>query len=356
MEEPSLSELEQMAGYLQRRLTALKIEAPAEKVTLSGNIIPAGSIFYCRPSRLRELVERLGGEENVQIMDSAATRGFCRGKDKPALPWTNEVYPTDIGPSCAGIDSDTARISVATTNNCITPTDWDPVKLFQAGTERFSFDYYTNCDSVMRVLLIHGPGLTKEKFQASGTYQLACLPSLIKPSGFQFKALEESLSVALFTTRGTEETWSEDDISFMIGKVPSIADLLKIKDLPIPTYDEKDFFKLFPDEELCMVEWLSNFNGDEENDPEFVSTMNLSIPSPLLPFRLKIFKINSNEIDNGTATPEIRYGGYDRKTPPGSGPPPAWGRTYVVQIKTLHDVAVTFRAPDEDASAGGNDN
>lgn len=354
MEAPSLSELEQKSQYLQRRITDLKIDAPTKEVPLSGNIIPAGSIFYCRPSRLKALVKRLGGEENVQIMDSAATRGFCRGKDKPALPWTNEVYPTDIGPSCAGIDSDTARISVATTNNCITPTAWDPVKLFQASTERFSFEYYTHCNTAMRVLLIHGPGLTKERFQVSGAYQLSYLSKLIPPSSFNIAALQSSTGVALFTTRGTEESWDEDDRAFSIFKVSSIDELLKLKDLPLPTGDERDLFKLFPDEELCLVEWLKNFNGDFENSPGWVGVRTI-MPSPLLPFRLKIFKINSNEIDNGTATPEIRYGGYDRKNPPGSGPPPAWGRTYVVQIKTLHDVAVTFRAPDEDASAGGND-
>lgn len=356
MEEPGLSELEQMAGYLQRRLTALKLEAPAEKVTLSGNIIPAGSVFYCRPTRLKALVKRLGGEENVQIMDNAATRGFCRGKDKPALPWTNEVYPYDIGPSCAGIDSDTARISMATTNNCITPTAWDPVKLFQAGTERFSFEYYTHSNTAMRVLLIHGPPLTKESFQASGTYQLTNLSYLIPPDVYKNGALEQSTGVFLFTTRGTEESWNEDEIGFGIIKVPSINDLLKIQNLPLPDQGGgNDFFKLFPNEELCLVEWLPNFNGELENTPEWVICTG-NIPSPMLPFRLKIFRINSNELNNSTATPEIRYGGYDRKNPPGSGPPPAWGRTYVVQIKTLHDVAVTFRAPDGDESARGNDN
>lgn len=358
MEEPSLSELEQMAGYLQRRLTALKLEAPAEKVTLSGNIIPAGSVFYCRPSRLKALVKRLGGEENVQIMDNAATRGFCRGKDKPALPWTNEVYPYDIGPSCAGIDSDTARISVATTNNCITPTAWDPVKMFQAGTQRFSFNYYTHCDSVLRVLMIHDRPLEPDYFKKTGTYQLSKLLRLDPPNHYPHAAMTSKVVVQMGTTKGYSETWTEGSadfpVKYEIRPVPSFNDLLSIRDTSF-SFSPYNSFKIFPNNACCLVEFLPSYGGRPPENGGFVSCQNTGA-TPLVPFKIKIFKINSNEVLNSKATPEIRYGGYDRKNPPGSGPPPAWGRTYVVQIKTLHDVAVTFRTPEEDEGAGGNDN
>ncbi|ESU40754.1 Hypothetical protein GSB_154707 [Giardia duodenalis] len=353
MEAPSLSELEQKSQYLQRRITNLKIDAPTKDVPLSGNVIPTGSVFYCRPSRLRELVDRLGGESNVQIVDNETTRGFCRGKAKPALPWTNEVYPTDIGPSCAGIDSETARIAMATTNNCITPTEWDPVKLFQAGSERFSFEYITHCDSILRVLMLHTRPLTEDLFAFSGTCQLSWFLKLYRPSLFPVAGMGSDARGLLLTSRGTDASWSIENADFEVGAVPSLKELIALKDISIPVSDFSSF-KVFPDEELCLVEYLPGYNDELEAEGGYVMCGNTMV-SPLVPFQIKIFKINSNELLNGTATPEIRYGGYDRKNPPGSGPPPAWGRTNIVQIKTLRDVAVTLRAPEEDGGAGEDD-
>ena len=142
MDEPSMSELEMKYNDLLWQINNLELAAPAPSPPPEpgGVFIPAGTIVTCRPSRAAAMIKRLGGEENVAIVDTAETEGFARGRHKDAALWTNEVYPYDIGPSCGGtgpgnvlITSDMDRVSAPPVNNCITADNWNPVLLFDAG-------------------------------------------------------------------------------------------------------------------------------------------------------------------------------------------------------------------------------
>ncbi|ESU40386.1 Hypothetical protein GSB_154683 [Giardia duodenalis] len=353
MEEPSLSELEQMAQYLQRRITDLKIDAPAAEVPLSGNVIPAGSVFYCRPSRLNEMVKRLGGSSNVQIMDTADTRGFCRGKAKPALPWTNEVYPTDIGPSCAGIDSDTPRIVATVNNNCITPTAWDPIKLFRGSSQRPQQPFYANCYMAKRILYLHPSPLDEYYYKTLFRPELLTQwgkvldPRISGMDNFPsnaFRSIDQTIIIS--TNTGG---WYGSGMT-MVNQVSNYDELVAYRN-NVFGYGQGSF-ALFPDSELCLIQYGPTRYGAIILPVQGGCLMTPTTPAQCIPFKVSVFQVRSNEILSASSTPVLKYGGYDRKNPPGSGPPPAWGRTNIVQIKTLRDVAVTLRAPEEDGGAG----
>lgn len=339
-----MSELEQMLQYLQRRITNLKMPSAGKAPPPpSGTIIPAGTIFYCRPSRLRALVDRLGGESNVQIMDTESTQGFCRGKAKPAAPWTNEVYPTDIGPSCAGIDSDTARISVATTNNCITPDAWYPLKMYQSDSKLAGIPGITFCFMVQRVLWVHKTPLT------AFTYLLNYRASFLNrwgrvkdpvstgvaafPDGC-FKTKEKTF---IFTS---ESRWDGD----------AFTQVVVLNDFEEMDYWFKEWVALpgtsfgaqvWPDNEVCVI--------DQQDEAHTGLMMTPQTPAQCLPFSIKLFQVNSNKIEGGQPTPTLRYGGYDRKNGQGTGPAPQWNRFNLLQIKTINDVSIEIRS-NEDAS------
>lgn len=341
MEEPSLSELELWLHSLQYKITNLKIDSNTtpDPPPLEGTIIPAGSVFYCRPSKLNKLIERLGGLSNVQIMDTEDTRGFCRGKSKPALPWTNEVYPTDIGPSCDGIDSDTPRIAVTINNNCITPTAWDPLKMYQSDKQLDNRPAFTHCYSVQRVAWLHKSPLT------AFTYLLNYRSSILNrwskvmdpiSSGISafppncFKTVERTIIINI---DGGGGGWTGDNSTNVIN-VETVEDL---------DYWMKEYVsfpngisvQIWPENELCLIEQQGASNTGLLLAPQ--------TPAQCLPFQIKIFQINSNTIENSSNTPTLRYGGYDRKNGTGTGPAPKWNRTNLIQIKTINAVSVDIR-------------
>lgn len=341
MSQEEVNELESYIQYLQWKITNLKIEENAP-VPVSGDVIPAGSVFYCRPSNLGELVERLGGIQNVQIMDTDDTKGFSSSKSFTPKPWTNEVYPTDIGPSCNGIDSDTSRLPVKVNNECITPSNWDPLKMFKSDKGIQSRTAFSWCFTAQRVLWIHESPINmwsflfKYKSSVLNNWGMVHDPSFSGMRFFPSDAFEKEMTTYVFTL-GQSQWEGNEFISITV--VNDIAELAYYLNDSVGIRNNEFSTVVWPDNEVCLVEQFDYTTGGLILTP--------MMPAQNLPFRVNLFHIDSNRLEKAQATDTLRYGGYNRKEAKSTGPTPIWGRTNIIQIKTIRDVAVSIRSQDD---------
>lgn len=347
MDEPSMSELETKYNDLLWQINNLELgSAPPPPPDPDGAFIPAGTIISCRPSRAAAMIERLGGEENVAIVDTADTEGFARGKHKDAAPWTNEVYPTNIGPSCAGITSDMTRVSAPPTNGCITVDNWNPALMFDAGKGisglggEISQHFYT----ISRVFYFSSaPDMTPRKFTS-----LFKADSLFGYGSNYDPYFSGNPNINKNQIYSTTETYTS---------IFSISN----ESLWMNTFGQSYPLLEFPIDDntgLLDTEWTFTWNwagrdyefkivdpnalyiivSDYERDDYYLKAVEAREFG--VPYKISIFSINANVIDNAAPTPVIKYGGYDRKNPPGTGPTPRWNRTNLVQLKILRDVTI----------------
>lgn len=346
MDEPSMSELETKYNDLLWQINNLELgSAPPAPPDPDGAVIPAGTIITCRPSRAAAMIKRLGGEENIAIVDTEGTEGFARGKHKDAAPWTNEVYPTDIGPSCAGITSDTVRVSAPPTNGCITADNWNPALMFDAG----------------RGITGLGGGVTQHFYTINRVFYISSIPDMTPGAlALRFKA------DPLFGYGSLRDPYYSGnpniDKNQIYSAVETYTAISRISD---PGEWENIFGDAYP-----LLDFPSDNSGLPDTEATFcwnwggeVYEFKIVDPSALyivvsdylrddyymkpvetrgfgFPYKLSLFTISANAIDNATPTPVIKYGGYDRKNPPGTGPTPRWSRTNLVQLKILRDVTV----------------
>lgn len=329
MTEPSLSELYAKLASLRTRIDRLRpLDENGSLGPSNGTIIPAGTILYCRPSKLRELAGRLGGEKNVEIMDTPGTEGFARGKHKEAQPWTNEVYPTDIGPSCAGIDSNTARVSTPPINNCITPTTWDPTKLFlRPESSRYS-NFKATLTRFSRIVMIHKEEFSTE-FKNYVPRILMEYGSLIDPGAntdFDFPK-NRFASFNQYHVYTTARRTGPAEPNFFIFTMANFDELRR-------TVNESIVM-----DEVVLGNHPCFLFDPAEGSTQTSITNTVEIGSAM-PFKLSSFNIDANLIDNANKTPVLRYGGYEREKRHWSGPDPRWNRTNIVQIKIIRDVRI----------------
>lgn len=364
MDEPSMSELEMKYNDLLWQINNLELAAPAPPPPPEpdGVFIPAGTIVTCRPSRAAAMIKRLGGEENVEIVDTAETEGFARGRHKDAAPWTNLVYPYNIGPSCGGrepenvlISSDTDRVSAPPVNNCITADNWNPALLFDAG-KGLSPD-------------TTGGGLISAEFTTIARVLYLSDMRDVTPIGFLFRFRADPLfgyggpldpyihaspnidrnriyhvskTFAGFSsmTSASRAQWMS-----MYSENTPLVDLPIIEDYENDTidfdtdatfvWDEDDVyeFKIVDPNALYII--VDDTKTTHDYFMETLYTRNFGFP-----YKISVFSIDAHTIDMASPTPTITYGGYDRKNPPGTGPAPKWNRTNLVQLKILRDVTI----------------
>lgn len=363
MDEPSMSELELKYNDLLWQINNLELAAPAPSPPPEpdGVFIPAGTIITCRPSRAAAMIKRLGGEENVEIVDTAETEGFARGRHKDAALWTNEVYPYDIGPSCGGtgpgnvlITSDMDRVSAPPVNNCITADNWNPALMFDAGRG---------------ISPGGGGGWLESEFTTIARVLYLSDMRDVTPFGFLFRFRADPL----FGYGGPLDPYTQgspnidpkriyhvsktfsgfDNMSSasraqwksMYGETFPLVDLPVIVDYENDTVDfdtdatfEWDVgdgaeIKIVDPNALYIVVDDTKTTRDYDMDPFY--TRNFGFP-----YKISVFSIEANTIDMASPTPTITYGGYDRKNPPGTGPAPKWNRTNLVQLKILRDVTI----------------
>lgn len=359
-----MSELELKYNDLLWQINNLELAAPAPSPppTPGGVFIPAGTIITCRPSRAVAMIKRLGGEENVEIVDSVTTEGFARGRHKDAALWTNEVYPYDIGPSCGGtgpenvlITSDTDRVSAPPVNNCITADNWNPALMFDAGGG---------------VSIPGGGIITNEVVTCARVLYISDTPDMNLISYiFKFRA------EGLFGYGGPANPWYQGNLN--IGKkriyhesttFAAFAEMSKsnraqwenvqkdaypIVDLPVLDNEERDFVGFDTEATFHWYPGGSHGYNIKIIDPNALyivvddtkTTRDYVLNSFYtrhfgFPYKISIFTIEANNIQMAVPTPVLKYGGYDRKNPPGSGPPPKWSRTNLVQLKILQDVTL----------------
>ena len=359
MDEPSMSELEVKYNDLLWQINNLELAAPAPPPPPEpdGVFIPAGTIVTCRPSRAAAMIERLGGEENVAIVDTAETEGFARGRHKDAARWTNEVYPYDIGPSCGGvgpdhvlITSDMARVSAPPVNNCITADNWNLASMFSGEAPSSEKGQMTWVDNYFitttRVFYLTSAG---ENFSAWTTlfgFSGDCLfsyGSLHNPYYQGNPNIEKHMIWSAGVTVTAPGYISE----------PNYTEWEKIYKEGWPIVELPFTDEGLPDTNTTFT-WTGGRYPREIKlaDPDALyiivtDTAPLKYDVTLLdtrdfgaPYKISIFSIAANEIDDAAPTPVIKYGGYDRRNPPGSGPAPKWSRTNLVQLKILQDVTI----------------
>lgn len=352
-----MSELELKYNDLLWQINNLELAAPAPPPPPEpdGVFIPAGTIVTCRPSRAAAMIKRLGGEENVAIVDTAETEGFARGRHKDAAPWTNLVYPYDIGPSCGGtglgnvlITSDMDRVSAPPVNNCITADNWNPVLMFSGdalppGKMNWVDNYFITSTRIF--------------YLTSAGKDLSAWTMLFGFTGdslFSYGALHDPYFQANANIE-RHMIWSDGITITAPGYMsqPNILEWEKIykEARPIGYLDFND--EGLPDTNTTFT-WTDGKYPREIKlvDPDalyLIVTDNTRFNYDMAtletrdfgaPYKISIFSIAANEIDNAAPTPVIKYGGYDRKNPPGSGPAPKWSRTNLVQLKILQDVTI----------------
>lgn len=345
------------------QINSLELAAPAPSPppTPDGVFIPAGTIITCRPSRAAAMIKRLGGEENVEIVDTAETEGFARGRHKDAAPWTNLVYPYDIGPSCGGtgpgnvlITSDMDRVSAPPVNNCITADNWNPALMFDAGRG---------------ISPGAGGGWIEAEFTTIARVLYLSDMRDVTPVGFLFRfradplfgyggPLDPSTQASpnidpnriyhvskTFSGFNNMSSASRAQWARMYGETFPLVDLPMIVDYEngAVDFDTDETFewdvgdgaeiKIVDPNALYIVVDDTKTTRDYVMDSFY--TRNFGFP-----YKISVFSIEAHTIDMASPTPTITYGGYDRKNPPGTGPAPKWNRTNLVQLKILRDVTI----------------
>ena len=340
----------------------LAAPAPSPPPEPDGVFIPAGTIVTCRPSRAAAMIKRLGGEENVEIVDTAETEGFARGRHNDAAPWTNLVYPYDIGPSCGGIDpgnvlitSDTARISAPPVNNCITADNWNPACLFDAGGG----------------ISLPGGGIIDNEIITCARFLYISDTRDMNAFSFLFKFRADNL----FGYGAPLNPWYQGNNNIGKNRIFKVSNTFAafsnmsksnraqwdsihqgafpIVDLPVLDNEEGDFigfdteetFHWYPgsnhgyDIKIIDPNALYIIVDDTKTTSDYV-LQTIFARNFGFPYKISVFTIEANNIQMAAPTPVLKYGGYDRKNPPGSGPPPKWSRTNLVQLKILQDVTI----------------
>ena len=361
MDEPSMSELEMKYNDLLWQINNLELAAPAPSPPREpdGVFIPAGTIITCRPSRAAAMIERLGGEENVEIVDTAETEGFARGRHKDADPWTYKVYPYDIGPSCGGtgpetvlISSETDRVPAPPVNNCITADNWNPALLFDAGwgisPEHGGGLIDAKLTTIARILYLSDmKDMTALgylfRFRADHFFGYGgpIDPySLGNPNIYPRRIYHETKTFAGFynMSSANRAQWKS-----IYGEAIPLVDLPVIEDYENGTFDfETDLtFEWLEGPRVKFIDpnALYIIVDDTKTTYDYVleSFFGRSFG---FPYKISVFTIEANNIQKAAPTPVLKYGGYDRNNPPGSGPPPKWSRTNLVQLKILQDVTI----------------
>lgn len=339
MTEPTLSELYAKLASLRARIERLQPPGEVEPPPpTDGTIIHAGTIFYCRPSKFRELASRLGGMRNIEIMDTEETAGFARGKHVDPKPWTNEVYPTDIGPSCAGIDSNTSRVAVTSVNNCITPTLWDPAKLFFSPSHILRYRTSLSGTYIMRTMIVHKDpwsyenrnSFMHERFMYYGKIKH---PALAGSNGVGAEDFYDDFQYIVYSTDPQSKNFPVHP-----GQNYIMKDFQELRETAQKMMNLPDTnFTVLGDNDLCFMRFFGNTPGGG-------SIISAPTPALSIPFQIPMFKIYSNKLEMGDQTPVLKYGGYDRRLAKTSGPTPHWNRTNIVQFKIKKDVAVVSLA------------
>lgn len=349
MDEPTTEQLLQTAQWLQHQIATLELSNEEPPEPASTDVIPAGTVFYCRPSKAPQLIQRLGGPKKVQIVDTTATRGFCSSQAFVAEQWDYKIYPYNIGPSNKEMLTDeNHRIPVRTNNDCITPTAWHPIKMFSGGTTLPSSMFYAECELTSRVLWLTA-------FQSLDAWKY--LFNFRGDRVMDYGKLSPWSSNPLIKTdnfRTDTRTFLLHPEFFPIGDlmapglvtVPFSTDVIDEDRLWIDTQPLEDCGWL--DDELCVVQIDFNMNGG--------LLLNVETDATVIPQQVAIFKLNSNRILGAEPTERLRYGGYSRSGNGGTGPAPRWNRTNLIQIKTLVDVPIETVDPGESAALdGGSD-
>ena len=359
-----MSELEVKYNDLLWQINNLELVAPAPPPPPApdGSVIPAGTIVTCRPSRAAAMIKRLGGEENVEIVDTAETEGFARGRHKDAALWTNEVYPYDIGPSCGGtapenvlISSDTDRVSAPPVNNCITADNWNPAFMFNAGggisdpNGGIIDNEVITCARFLYISDIRdmNPFSFMFKFRGDALFNYGA------PSDPWYQGNDNILKKRIFHVTNTFAAFAEMSNSNRTQWKRTYGDAFPLVDLPVLDNEEGDFIgfdtettftwrpgggyayhiKTLDPNALYIVVDDTKTTGDYVLNAFYERNFGF-------PYKISVFTIAANDIKMAAPTPVLKYGGYDRKNPPGSGPPPKWSRTNLVQLKILRDVTI----------------
>ena len=346
MDEPTTEQLLQMAQWLRHQIATLELSNEEPQEPASTDVIPAGTVFYCRPSKAPQLIQRLGGPKKVQIVDTTATRGFCSSQAFVAEQWDYKIYPYNIGPSNREMLTDEIhRIPVRTNNDCITPTAWHPIKMFSGGTTLPSSMFYAECELTSRVLWLtahQSLDVWKYLFNFRGDRvmdygKLSPWSSnpLIKTDNFRTDTRTFLLHPEFFPIG--------DLMTPGLVTVPFSTDMIDEDRLWIDKQQLEDCGWL--DDELCVVQMDFNMNGG--------LLLNVETDATVIPQQVAIFKLNSNRILGAEPTERLRYGGYSRNGNGGTGPAPRWNRTNLIQIKTLVDVPIETGDSGEPAALDG---
>lgn len=341
----------------------LAAPAPPPPPEPGGVFIPAGTIITCRPSRAAAMIKRLGGEENVEIVDSVTTEGFARGRHKDAAPWTNLVYPYDIGPSCGGvgpdsvlITSDMDRISAPPVNNCITADSWNPAFMFDAGggisnpSGGILDNEIVTCARVLYISDTRDMNLFSYlfKFRAEDLFGYGA------PANPWYQGNQNIGKTRIDYVSNTFAAFAEMSKSNRAQWESILRDTYPIVDLPIlPDNEAGDFqgfdteatFDWYPDGgygyDIKIIDPNALYIVVDDTKTTYDYVLNSFFTRNFgFPYKISVFTIEANNIQMAVPTPVLKYGGYDRKNPPGSGPPPKWSRTNLVQLKILQDVAI----------------
>lgn len=349
MDDPTVEELLQMAQWLRHQIATLELSNDESPTPVSTDVIPAGTVFYCRPSKASQLIQRLGGPKKVQIVDTTATRGFCSSQAFTPEQWDYKIYPYNIGPSNREMLTDEIhRIPVRTNNDCITPTAWHPIKMFSGGTTLPSSMFCAECELTSRVLW-----LTTRQSLNAWSYLFNFRGDRVMDYG----KLSPWFANPLIQTdnfRTDTRTILLHPNGFTVGDLMQ-PDLVTVPyDIDWPSDDRLWIDKQqleecgWRDDELCVVQIDFNMNGG--------LLLNVETDATVIPQQVAIFKLNSNRILGAEPTERLRYGGYSRNGNGGTGPAPRWNRTNLIQIKTLVDVPIETGDSGEPAAVdGGSD-
>lgn len=339
METPTLSELERAVLALMYRIRNITPSTQIEQAPPSGgNIVPAGSIIYCRPSNLRNMIRRLG-EKNVQIVDTQDTVGFTVSKTYTPVPWDRHIYPRNIGPSVPGIDMTDGvpdKIPVRVVSDSITPTAWKPLKpLTDQGGGSLEgvvpgMPWADGWNTVSRVLWISTETTQDTYYNHPGrslyyTYIMGHPRSGQKPSPGTFKPYQD-FDVYCNQPRppaAPPGIWST--VSDMKWCNPDLTKVDEVTGGLYRPFDRNELYMIFDDTQggQTTMTWLDGAKSTGQVVPDVINLM----------------YVHSNELQDASRTPLVTYGGYAGGEG-GTGPTPRWSRTYLVQIKILNDVRV----------------
>lgn len=335
-----------MVQWLQHQIAALELSNDESPIPVSTDVIPAGTVFYCRPSKAPQLIQRLGGPKKVQIVDTTATRGFCSSQAFAAEQWDYKIYPYNIGPSNREMLTDEIhRIPVRTNNDCITSTAWHPIKMFSGGTTLPSSMFYAECELTSRVLW-----LTAHQSLDVWKYLFNFRGDRVMDYG-KLSPWSSNHLIKTDNFRTVTRTFLLHPEFFPIGDlmtpglvtVPFSTDMIDEDRLWIDKQQLEECG--WRDDELCVVQMDFNMNGG--------LLLNVETDATVIPQQVVIFKLNSNRILGVEPTERLRYGGYSRNGNGGTGPAPRWNRTNLIQIKTLVDVPIETGDSGEPAALDG---